>query len=63
MGGGDSQLFGVGMLVIPLRGKNSRIWYRLGNFDICIVTMVPSSFIKLNEMLSACTLLDGTCTS
>ena len=39
-GMGDSQLFGAKMLVVPLRGRNSKIWYRLGcqrrNFDICI---------------------------
>ena len=40
-GGGedDSQLFGAWMLVVPLDGKNSRVWYHLGerrNFDICI---------------------------
>ena len=37
-GGGCSQVFGAGMLVIPLTGKNPRIWYRLGchrrNFGI-----------------------------
>ena len=28
--GVDSQHLGAGMLVVSLRGKNSRIWYRLG---------------------------------
>ena len=32
-GGGDSQFFGAGMLVVPLRGKNSWIWYCLGCRD------------------------------
>ena len=30
MGVGDYQLFGEGMFVVPLRGKNSRTWYCLG---------------------------------